>query len=315
MNNLINEKFKVLAESDYKAFNEKLIPTNYKIFGIRMPALRKLAKEIATDNNIMDYLNNAEYTTYEHILLYGLVLGYLDEKSLCKQSLNKQSLNEQSLDEQSLNERSLNEQSLDEQSLNKQSLDEQSLNKQSLDEQSLNEQSLNKQSLNKRSLNEQSLDESFLREPLLETVFHYLDPLILKFDNWAHVDTIISSLKIFKKQPTKVLAHFLPLKTHPGEFTKRSFIVLLMTYFLEQNYIDSTLKHLTQIEQGQYYVDMAIAWTLCEGLVKQYQKTIPLLQQQAFSKFVHNKTIQKARESYRIPSKTKEYLKRYTSNE
>ena len=290
MNNLINEKFKVLAESDYKAFNEKLIPTNYKIFGIRMPALRKLAKEIATDNNIMDYLNNAEYTTYEHILLYGLVLGYLDEKSLCKQSLNKQSLNEQSLDEQSLN-------------------------KQSLDEQSLNEQSLNKQSLNKRSLNEQSLDESFLREPLLETVFHYLDPLILKFDNWAHVDTIISSLKIFKKQPTKVLAHFLPLKTHPGEFTKRSFIVLLMTYFLEQNYIDSTLKHLTQIEQGQYYVDMAIAWTLCEGLVKQYQKTIPLLQQQAFSKFVHNKTIQKASESYRIPSKTKEYLKRYTSNE
>lgn len=224
MNTLINNKLNGLAQSDYKAFNRKLIPTNYEILGVRMPALRKLAKEIVADLDVSEYLANAERTTYEHIMLYGLVLGYLNE-------------------------------------------------------------------------------------PLLETLFHYLDPLILKFDNWAHVDAIISSLKIFKKHPNEVLAHFLPLKTHPGEFTKRTFVVLLMNYFLDSTHIDSTLKQLSQIEQGQYYVDMAIAWATCEALIKHYHKTIPLLQQQTFTKFVHNKAIQKARESYRIPPQTKEYLK------
>ncbi len=265
MNTLINEKFKALAESDYKDFNRKLIPTNYEILGIRMPALRKLAKEIAADCNVSLYLNNAEFTTYEHIILYGLVLGYLKETSLEETSLEERSLNERSLDERSLDERSLNER-------------------------------------------------------LLDIVFKYLDPLILKFDNWAHVDTIISSFKIFKKYPNEVLAHFLPLKNHDGEFTKRTFVVLLMDYFMDETHIEATLQHFTEIKQGQYYVDMAIAWALCEGIIKHQNKTIALLQQNLsahqnisknqiiFSKFVHNKAIQKARESFRVLSSIKEQL-------
>ncbi|NDV79294.1 DNA alkylation repair protein [Dysgonomonas sp. 511] len=223
MNTQINQSLQALKESNYKAFNEKLIPTNYEILGIRMPALKKLAKEIATGVDVDSYLKNAEYTTYEHILLYGLVLGQL-------------------------------------------------------------------------------------KKPELETVFNYLDPLILKFDNWAHVDTIVSSLKIFQKHPDEVLAHYLPLKTHEGEFTKRTFIILLMDYFMSETHIDMTLKHLPEIQQGQYYVDMAIAWAISVGLVKFYDKTIPLLEQQVFSKFVHNKAIQKARESYRITPEKKELL-------
>lgn len=223
MNDLINVKLHSLAESDYKAFNKKLIPTGYELIGIRMPALKKLAKEIATDPNVEIYLRHAEYTTYEHILLYGLVIGNLKKHSL-------------------------------------------------------------------------------------ETIFRYLDPLILKFDNWAHVDTIVCTPKLFKKYPDEVLIHFMPLKTHEGEFTKRTFAILLMDYFMNEAYIDVALKHLSEIPQGQYYVDMAIAWVISYGLIKFYDKTILLLEQQAFSKFVHNKAIQKARESYRITPDVKEYL-------
>lgn len=219
----INEKLHALAESDYKAFNEKLIPTSYEILGIRMPALKKLAKEIATDTEVETYLQYTEYATYEHILLYGLVLGNL-------------------------------------------------------------------------------------KKPSLETIFHYLDPLILKFDNWAHVDTIVCTPKIFRKYPNEVLAHFLPLKTHEGEFAKRTFVILLMDYFINETHIDIVLKHLPEVPQGQYYVDMAIAWAISVGLIKFYDKTIPLLEQQAFSKFVHNKAIQKARESYRIAPEVKDHL-------
>lgn len=223
MNILINQKLKALTESDYKAFNEKLIPTNYEILGIRMPALKKLAKEISTNPSNEIYLKNAEYTTYEHILLYGLVLGQL-------------------------------------------------------------------------------------KKTPLDTIFYYLDPLILKFDNWAHVDTIISSQKVFQKYPDDVLTHFLPLKTHDGEFTKRTFVILLMDYFINDIHIDTALKHLPEVPQGQYYVDMAIAWAISVGLIKFYEKTLPLLEQKVFSKFVHNKAIQKARESYRITQEKKDLL-------
>lgn len=223
MNTFINQRLSALAESDYKAFNEKLIPTNYEIFGIRMPALKQLAKEIATGPDVENYLKNAELTNYEHILLYGLVLGQLKKSSL-------------------------------------------------------------------------------------ETIFHYLDPLILKFDNWAHVDTIISALKIFQKYPDEVLTHFLPLKYHEGEFTKRVFVIVLMDYFINEKHIDTALKHLSEVPQGQYYVDMAIAWAISVGLIKFYDKTLSVLEQKRLSKFTHNKAIQKARESYRITPETKKFL-------
>lgn len=184
-----------------------------------------MAKELATDPAVETYLQNAEFATYEHILLYGLVLGQL-------------------------------------------------------------------------------------KKVPLTTIFRYLDPLILKFDNWAHVDTIISALKLFKKYPDEVLAHFLPLKTHEGEFTKRVFVIILMDYLMDEAHIDMALKHMSEVPQGQYYVDMAIAWAISVGLIKFYDKTVPMLEQKTFSKFVHNKAIQKARESYRITPETKELLNR-----
>ena len=223
MNSFIDEKLHALAESDYKLFNQKIIPTQYEILGIRMPALKKLAKETAAHPDVQTWLKNARYDTYEHVLFYGLVL-------------------------------------------------------------------------------------SQMKKVPLETLFTYLDPLILRFDNWAHVDTIISSFKLFQKHPEEVLAHFLPLKTHEGEFTKRVFVIVLMDYFMNDAYIDKSLKHMSEVPQGQYYVDMAIAWALSYGLIKYYDKTLPLLEQRVFSKFVHNKAIQKARESFRITPEIKEHL-------
>ncbi|MCD8042878.1 MAG: DNA alkylation repair protein [Tannerellaceae bacterium] len=224
MNTQITQQLHALAESDYKAFNTKLIPTNYQILGIRMPALKKLAKEIAAGADVECYLKNAEYTTYEHILLYGLVVGQVKNLSP-------------------------------------------------------------------------------------EKLFHYLHPLILRFDNWAHVDTLISFPKAFKKYPDEMLKFFLPFKTHEGEFTKRTFVIFLMDHCMNETHIDNTLKHLAEVPQGQYYVDMAIAWALSNGLIKFYDKTIPYLEQRIFSKFVHNKAIQKARESFRVTPEVKEFLK------
>jgi hypothetical protein len=53
---------------------------------------------------------------------------------------------------------------------------------------------------------------------------------------------------------------------------------------------------------------MAIAWAISDALVKHYERALPVLENPVFSKFVHNKAIQKARESYRITTEQKEYL-------
>ena len=76
----IREELDQLGEESYKQFNQKLIPGTDHVIGVRMPALRKLAKGIAkTDSK--QYLEEAqteidERSAHEEIMLYGLVLGY-----------------------------------------------------------------------------------------------------------------------------------------------------------------------------------------------------------------------------------------------
>jgi hypothetical protein len=70
-------------------------------------------------------------------------------------------------------------------------------------------------------------------------------------------------------------------------------------------YIDKV----TSIKSEEYYINMEIAWYMATALAKQWNATIPYLENNIMDKWVHNRTIQKARESYRITDEQKEYLK------
>jgi 3-methyladenine DNA glycosylase AlkD len=72
------EELKQLADSDYKEFNKKIIHTNQEVLGVRMPAMRKLAKQIVK-NNPYDFINKDKPSIYEMILMEGLVLSYIDK--------------------------------------------------------------------------------------------------------------------------------------------------------------------------------------------------------------------------------------------
>ena len=54
---------------------------------------------------------------------------------------------------------------------------------------------------------------------------------------------------------------------------------------------------------------MMVAWFFATALAKQYDAALPYLENRTLTPWVHNKTIQKARESYRITPEQKEYLK------
>ena len=54
---------------------------------------------------------------------------------------------------------------------------------------------------------------------------------------------------------------------------------------------------------------MMQAWYFATALAKQYEAAVTYLEQRRLPPWVHNKTIQKARESYRVSDEQKEYLK------
>lgn len=135
----------------------------------------------------------------------------------------------------------------------------------------------------------------------------YLRRLIPLFGSWAHTDCVVPLLDWADTE--SALSDFSYLLEREGQYEKRFYIIYLLNNCLTDGYIDRALDTLAhRVEYGQYYVDMAAAWTVAEALVKQFDKTLPLIQNKTFPKFVHNKAIQKARESYRIAPETKEYL-------
>ena len=92
-------------------------------------------------------------------------------------------------------------------------------------------------------------------------------------------------------------------------YTVRYGIVTQLQYFLEDAFRAEMLDIMAEIHTEEYYINMAIAWYYSFALIKQYQSTIPLFEEQRLDKWVHNKSLQKAIESYRIDKETKDYLR------
>ena len=63
------------------------------------------------------------------------------------------------------------------------------------------------------------------------------------------------------------------------------------------------------IRSEEYYVNMMIAWYFATALAKQWNTVIPYLEERKLDRWVHQKTIQKAVESFRITPEQKVYLK------
>lgn len=77
-------------EEKYKDFSSSLIPESHELIGVRLPLLRNFAKEIARENNVEKYLENANSNYFEEIMLQGLVIGYYksDIQSIIKLCTN-----------------------------------------------------------------------------------------------------------------------------------------------------------------------------------------------------------------------------------
>ena len=82
-----------------------------------------------------------------------------------------------------------------------------------------------------------------------------------------------------------------------------------MRYYLEEEFKLEYPGKVAAIRSEEYYVNMARAWYFATALAKKYDQVLPFLEEQKMDVWTHNKTIQKAIESYRITPEQKEYLR------
>lgn len=133
----------------------------------------------------------------------------------------------------------------------------------------------------------------------------YLNNIIPFIDNWCTCDCIVCALKKLNK--CQSYDYFTDLLKSTNQFEIRVGIVGLMRYFLKSDKLDEILNNLNSIGNNEYYVKMAIAWFYAELCIFNFEKAkkqISLTQ----DKFIRNKAISKARESFRVSKENKEDL-------
>ena len=126
-------------------------------------------------------------------------------------------------------------------------------------------------------------------------------------DNWATCDMM--NPKALAKDKTALLERIRVWLQSGHTYTVRFGMGMLMSHFLEEDFREEYLELVASVQSEEYYIRMMQAWYFATALAKQYEAAVKLLEQRRLEPWVHNKTIQKARESYRISQEQKEYLK------
>lgn len=156
-------------------------------------------------------------------------------------------------------------------------------------------------------------EENILQVCLLNNLDDYdeyiqkLEAFLPFVDNWAVSDGLAN--KVLEKNAQKLITKIHIWIQDDKPYTKRVAMLFLKKYYLHESFSKEYLKWACEIRTDEYYVNMMTAWLFADSLVYQWDTTIKFLQEQKLDIWAHNKTIQKARESFRITPEQKEYLK------
>ena len=219
---IIRAQLFALQDEAYRTFHSALMPTvpPETVIGVRVPALRKLAKQLAGTAQAEVFLQSLPHGTYEENNLHAFLIELIRDYD--------------------------------------------------------------------RALAE---TEAFL-------------PYI---NNWATCDCFCP--KVFAKHKKELLVPIRRWLDSGEVYTVRYGMEMLMRYYLEDAFQMVYPEKVAQIRSEEYYVNMMRAWYFATALAKQYDKILPFIEKQKLDVWTHNKTIQKAIESYRITPEQKEYLR------
>lgn len=213
---------KNLSDEKYRNFHSRLVPNTDNILGIRVPVLRKLAKDISK-GDYEGFLQSCGRTYYEEDLLRGMVISNI--KTDCDELIRR------------------------------------------------------------------------------------VDSFIPYVNNWAVCDTFCTSIKQVKKYRPQFFEHIQTYLNDSNPWSKRVGLILMLSYFLEDEYIDEVLKRCELTQDTDYYVMMGRAWLIATAYAKFPDKTKGFLLSANLDDTVFNMSIQKCIESTRVSKEDKDYLR------
>ncbi len=234
----IHERLFALQDETYRAFQLKLMPTidPSRVIGVRMPALRQLAKEIAAEpQSVAEFLALTEHRYFEEDNLEGLLINGMKDFEECVAAL---------------------------------------------------------------------------------------DRLLPWVDNWATCDLLkpvcfkrevggnVKARTCKERCEDRLLPHVRRWLASKHVYTCRFGVGVLMNFYLDEAFEPRFLEWVGAIRSEEYYVNMGIAWYFATALAKQWEEAVKWIEEGRLTTWVHNKSIQKARQSWRVGEERKKYLKK-----
>lgn len=136
----------------------------------------------------------------------------------------------------------------------------------------------------------------------------YLDNYKNLIDNWASCDLFCSSYKIVSKNKDYFYRYIKQNIKSKKLWIRRLCFVLLLNYYIEDDYIYKIFELTDKYNTDDYYVEMAVAWLISICYIKYSSITKKYLENNKLNTFTHNKSIQKIRESKRVSLDLKDEL-------
>lgn len=140
-----------------------------------------------------------------------------------------------------------------------------------------------------------------------ETCLEEVDLFLPFVDNWATCDQL--SPGIFKRHRQELIGEIRKWIDSGRTYSVRFGLGMLMRHFLDEDFDAVYLEWAAAVRSEEYYIKMMIAWFFATALAKQYEAALPYIKERRLDVWTHNKTIQKAVESYRISPEQKVFLK------
>ncbi len=144
----------------------------------------------------------------------------------------------------------------------------------------------------------------------INIILQFVEKYVPKIDNWAICDVFCAGLKITQKNKKQVWEFIQKYIKSEKEFEVRFAIVMILDYFIDEQYLQKDFQIFDSIKHEGYYVKMAVAWAISVCIVKYYEETIQYLEKAQIDNWTYNKAIQKSIESYRIIEAQKQNLRK-----
>ena len=145
-----------------------------------------------------------------------------------------------------------------------------------------------------------------------ETCVAELERFMPYIDNWAVNDAINPAC--FRKHRAELISRVQAWIASDAPYTRRCGMRILMANYLGGDFRPEYLDLPADLRSDEYYVNVMTAWLFAEALVKQWDTAVTYIEARRLDPWTHNKAIQKACESFRIPDERKAYLRSLKTN-